>query len=314
MRRAGSSSGASIIRGKRARIDRLDVDANGRRIGRGAAEPERFGAARGRRRDDHCREPRRGRHAAGSGRVMTFDGDIARRPDECGRQIRLRISESIYRLALRLPAELTGQPGRQPDRDPRRTGTVGRRGLDLNRLDPFQALGIARGIKELGDQLAPASQPEPGAVAAARAEARVEPQTQRTGSVHRVGRGRGPAASTRRPGRGTAARAAADRRSTRGPSASRPRATDGPRREPRPIALGPACSTMRSEHTWGSPGAGKWQSADTSAVICRSGSSRPAHDDRPAGKPRDHRFQHRPQRLAVAPQAFDAPGWRARCA
>ena len=43
----------------------------------------------------------------------------------------------------------------------------------------------------------------------------------------------------------------------------------------RSTAFGPALSTIRSEQTCGRPGDGRWQSAEISAVILRSGSSEP---------------------------------------
>ena len=100
--------------------------------------------------------------------------------------------------ALRLPAKLARKPRDQPDRGSRGLGRVTRVCVDGDRIDSIQFLAVAGGIEELCDQLAPSGQAEPDAIAAARAEGRVETEAKRTG----IGAGVGQVENEARTGAG----------------------------------------------------------------------------------------------------------------
>ena len=144
-RRARSSSGASTTRGKRHAAARFSLDDDGWRIGRGPPEPERLepvasvSASTGRDRQPH--ELGRGRGSARRWPGCDREGDASGGAEKLRSQQAIGSAAGNERPALWLPAELTGQPGRQPDRHPGRTGRIGRQGLDLHRVDPAQALG-----------------------------------------------------------------------------------------------------------------------------------------------------------------------------
>ena len=93
----------------------------------------------------------------------------------------------VHRAALRLPAELAGQPRDQPDSRPGRLGWIGRDHLDHAPTRSGSTSRVAGAIEELRDQLAPAGQAEPRAVAAASAEGRVEAQAEGAGLPAGVG-------------------------------------------------------------------------------------------------------------------------------
>ena len=127
---AGSSSGASTRRGRRHSVAALGIDPDGRRVGRRPGEAELLGAVplRPSGRDGHAHHAGPGARVAWSGRGRDPDGDGPLRPDEFGVQAWSRRSRAPSGPALRLPAELAGQPGGQPDGDPRRAARLGARG------------------------------------------------------------------------------------------------------------------------------------------------------------------------------------------
>ena len=123
---AGSSSGASTRRGRRHRS--ATRHRRGRPESRArAGELERLGASRPSGpfgRDGHAHHAGLGR----GGRVVRPgrdpDADGPPRPEELGVERGLGRARYSAGPALGLPAELTGQPGRQPDGDARRAGSA----------------------------------------------------------------------------------------------------------------------------------------------------------------------------------------------
>ena len=124
---------------------------------------------------------RRGRTAWRRGAGDDANGHFARRTEKAGNQTGRRIvGLLVLGVALRFPVELAGEPRNQPDRQAGRSGWIGRNRLDDDRLDPFELFALTRAIEELCNQLTPASQAEPDAVAAASAMSRVEAQPKGT--------------------------------------------------------------------------------------------------------------------------------------
>ena len=187
MRRAESSSGASITRGKE---HESSASASTRTAGESAEgrQSRNVSAPRGERAVivTPGAGARPGR-PAGRDRVTISTAispaGLANRACEHA----IGLARAVHRLALRLPAELAGQPGRQPDRHPRRHGRIGREGLDLHRVDPFERLVMHGGSKNCATSSRQRARPNQALSRLQRADGRVEPQPERAAGRARVG-------------------------------------------------------------------------------------------------------------------------------
>ena len=84
------------------------------------------------------------------------------------------------------PVELAGEPGREPDGEAGGCGVGGGEGFDGEGVDAVEVF-LVGGVEELGDELAPACEAEPGGVAAVGADGGVEAELEGGGGSARVG-------------------------------------------------------------------------------------------------------------------------------
>ena len=197
---------------------------------------------------------------AGHGLGDDLDGQGPQRAEERRAERAARGGRLIDRPSLAASSR-AGRPARPPARWPGEAGPhgSGERASIWTESIAVQGLVMAGRVEELGDQLAPAGQAEPGGVAAARADRRVEAQPERGGPASRVGQ-------VEDQPRALVAQVAEQ-------GLVRPRVV-GPPEDERQVGLeqrpdragragrtasGPARRTIRSEQTCGMPGSGRWQ-------------------------------------------------------
>ena len=203
-----------------------------------------------------------GEQGAGVARRLDRDRDRAARPAECGRQA----VAAGERPADRRPAELAGQPGRQPSQA---TGGVRRTGRRPGSAPSDPGEGGSAGGSKTRRPLRQRARPNQAV-----SRTMIDPGVERTeGTRVRAGSGRSRISrehsSARSRKRASSAGGRSVHQSTNGRSASSSgRTAPGSRSTARgPAEHDPLAADLRQ------PGAGRWQSAETSAETRRPGSS-----------------------------------------
>ena len=290
-RQRGVESWASTTR-EATVSDAIDLDTDLVRLRRGPAEAEGVDALVAPRRQGDGGDLRDVERRDGLG--LDLDGDETPGALEGG----LEAAGRPPGVSPRRPAELAGEPRRQPDGDPGR-GLVGAATTASIRTESIRA-GVGRGPggRRTARPARARAQAEPGGVAAVAADHGVEPEADRFG----VGAGVGQVEDQPRALVGQVAEEGLVVAGVVGPPEhERSSASSSGRTAPgsRSTAFGPARSTIRSEQTCGRPGAGQVAERRDLGRDLRAGSSVRQQHDRPARVPRGHRVEHRLEPLPV---------------
>ncbi len=279
------------------------VDPDGRRVERRTGQAKHLGALAGGPLggERHVHQPRAGRRAR-PGRDP--DGDRATRAVEDGAEHRPVRSVAEVRPASLLPAELTGQPGREPRGDPWRAAGFLRDGRDVDGPDATERVARTGGVEELRDQLAPPRQPEPRGVAAERADRGIQPQPE----CADLGLGVGQVEDQPRALAGQVAEELLVRPGIAGPPEDHRQLG----LEQRPDGARDQVDGIRPGTEHDPLGADLRHSRRGQMAECRDlggdpalGVLRPPQHDRSAGEPRDDCLEHPAERLTVPGETLD---------